>query len=257
MDKMFYSRLRDMIEASSDGRTAISDFMNPEEQYHSASYLKKDADNSVFAFYGGYPGAERRKLFIYPSYYEDDKAYKEEAQIASVAAVSIHGSGYIKHSHRSFMGAVLALGINRDTIGDIIVRDERDAYVICDVKIAGYLLSDQFHLEYVGRDKVTLERFIIPPDFDSGRSYEPVSDTIASPRLDAVIAALTGLSREKAKITVKTGMVFLNFTENTDCDSYVNNGDIISVRGFGKYKIDDVCTKTRKDRLRLSALKYI
>jgi RNA-binding protein YlmH len=109
----------------------------------------------------------------------------------------------------------------------------------------------------VGHDKVKLERYTLPGDFDAGRRYEHVSDTVASARLDSIVAALTGISREKAQSAVKSGIVCLNYIENTDCDSDVSDEDIISVRGFGKYKIEEVNTKTRKNRLRLSALKYI
>lgn len=257
MDKMFYSKLDDMQATVYDGRAVISGFMNPEEQYRTASYLKRDADNCIFVFFGGYADAERKKLFLFPSYYEDDKGYINSVTTASAVAVYIHGSGYTRLSHRSFMGAVLALGIERDKIGDIIVRNERDAFVLCDEKMAAFLLSEPCPLEYVGHDKVILERYTLPADFDAGRCYEQVTDTIALARLDSVVAALTGLSREKAKTAVKSGTVYLNFIENTDCDSNVGSDDIISIRGFGKYKIEDVKTKTRKDRLRLSALKYI
>lgn len=246
-----------MQAAVYNGKAVISGFMNPEEQYRTASYLKRDADNCIFAFFGGYPDAERKRLILFPSYYEDDTEYINSVKTASVAAVYIHGSGYTRLSHRSFMGAVLALGIERDKIGDIIVRNERDAFVLCDEKMAVFLLSEPSPLEYVGHDKVMIERYTIPADFDAGRSYEQVTDTIASARLDSVVSALTGLSREKAKAAVRSGTVYLNFIENTDCDSSVDGDDIISVRGFGKYKIVDVRIKTRKDRLRLSALKYI
>lgn len=246
-----------MVHAAAEGRTAVSGFMNPEEQYRASSYLKKDEDDCFYIFFGGYADAERRRLFIFPTYYAADKEYIDSKITASAVAVYIRGSGYERMTHRSFMGAVLALGIERDTIGDIIVRDERDAVVLCDEKITGFLFSEPCPLEYVGHDKVKIERYTLPVTFDAGRRYEQISDTVASARLDSIVAALTGLSREKAKTAVKSGVVCLNFIENTDCDSDVNDNDIISVRGSGKYKIKDVNTKTRKNRLRLFALKYI
>lgn len=250
-------RLDDMLEVAGDGRTAISGFMNPEEQYHTASYLKRDADNCFFVFFGGFGDAERKKLFVFPSYRKDSAEYVKNILTGSVAAVFIQGSGYVSLSHSSFLGAVLAPGIKREAIGDIIVRDGRDAIVFCDEKMAAFLLSGSCPIEYVGRDKVVIRPYIIPADFKADRLYKTVSDTIASARLDSVVAALTCLSREKAKAVIKSGAVFLNYIENIDCDSAVCDGDICSVRGFGKFKIADIHTKTRKDKICLMALKYI
>ena len=255
MEKLLSCKIDDMKSAALKGRDAVSCFLNPEEQYHTASCLRKDADNCIFAFYGGYPEAERKRLFLFPTYL-DNSDYIESVKTASVAAVYIRGSGYVRLSHRSFMGAVLALGIRRGMIGDIVVKNERDAIVFCDEKIAVFLLTEK-PLVYVDHDKIAVERYIITSDFDAGRKYERVADTIASARLDSVVTALTGLSRERAKTTVKNGDVNLNFTQIFDCHEYVKDNDIISVRGFGKYKIEDINTKTRKDRLRLFALKYI
>lgn len=255
MEKLLRSKIDDMKSTAVRGADAVSCFLNPQEQYHTASCLKKDADNCIFTFFGGYSEAERKKLFLFPAYRES-RDYIDSVKTASVTAVYIHGSGYVRLSHRSFMGAVLALGIRRDMIGDIVVKDGRDAIVFCDEKIAVFLLRECPSV-YVDHDKVTIERYIIPPVFDTGHRYEHVCNTIASARLDSVVAVLTGLSREKAKTTIRNGAVNLNFTQNFDCDSYINNDDIISVRGLGKYKIEDINTKTRKDRLRLSAFKYI
>ena len=85
LDKILYSRLDDMLYTVFGGRTAVSGFMNPEEQYRASSYLKKDEDDCFFAFFGGYADAERRRLFIFPPYYAGDKEYIDSKITASAA----------------------------------------------------------------------------------------------------------------------------------------------------------------------------
>lgn len=80
---------------------------------------------------------------------------------------------------------------------------------------------------------------------------------MASMRLDGVVKALCGLSREDASKLVARGDVSLNCFEKYETDREVQNGDIISVKGFGKYIVDSTGGRTRKDRLRVSARKYI
>lgn len=243
-----------MLRAAAGGRITVSGFMSPDEQYRAASYLKKDAEDCFFVFFGGYADAERKRLFIFPLFYAGDEKYAGDFTAAAIQAVNIRGSGYERLTHRSFMGAVLATGVERDTIGDIIVRDEYDAIVLCDEKIAGYLISE---LKFVSHDKVKTELITLPDNFNAERRYVYINGTVASARLDSVVASLTGLSREKAKNAIISGFVYLNYTVNNDCDSIICENDIISVRGCGKYKIGDISQRTKKNRLRLSALKYI
>ena len=50
-------------------------------------------------------------------------------------------------SHRDFLGAVLNLGINRNKIGDIFVK-EQQAYVYCKEDISAYIMENLFKIRH-------------------------------------------------------------------------------------------------------------
>ena len=89
------------------------------------------------------------------------------------------------------------------------------------------------------------------------QKFQPFTATVASERLDCVVAARFNLSREKAQNLIKGGFVEHNYETATKIDVDTKAGDIISARGFGKFVIRDISTLTKKGRLRLFADKYI
>lgn len=76
-------------------------------------------------------------------------------------------------------------------------------------------------------------------------------------RLDAVISTSFGISREKASSLVKNGCVKLNYCICDDNSKKIKEEDLISVRGFGRFKIDKITGTTKKDRITLVIKKYI
>lgn len=186
----------------------------------------------------------------------EDTLCDNALECAGIRTVLVSGSGYEKLDHRSFMGAILALGLSRDTVGDIIVRDEREAIIFTVRAAAELLLSQPPVLNYVGHDKVKIGEIQLPADFKPHHEYIPISAAVSSARLDAVVAGLSGLSREKAKNIVIRGDVAVNSVSEIRPDLTVGVGAILSVRGFGKFRIKTLGGSTRSGRLRMSALKF-
>lgn len=178
------------------------------------------------------------------------------AEAAGLRYVHVRGSGYYELDHRSFLGAVLALGLSRDTVGDIIVRDGREAIIITVRAAAELLLSQPPVLTYVGRDKVRVSETALPPDYEPERRFTELSITVASPRLDAVVSELARLSRDKAKAAVTGGAVAVSGRVEQRPDREVVRGDVLSVRGHGKFVIGESGT-TSRGRVRLAVKKYI
>ena len=98
------------------------------------------------------------------------------------------------------------------------------------------------------------------PDYDGelpvAQRFSELRDTVASPRLDAVVAALAGLSRGESARRILTGLVSVNHLPQTAV-SVVKAGDVLSLRGTGRFVIDDLSGVTRKGRLVLRARKYL
>ena len=128
------------------------------------------------------------------------------------------------------------------------------AVIFCDATIAPFLLSEW---KKVGNDTVRISE-IEPTALElPARRFADVYDTIATPRLDSVVASLCRLSRDRAKTAVESGLVELNFETEERPDRTVEEGAILSVRGFGRFRILSVSEQTKKGRCRLMAQKYL
>ena len=141
-------------------------------------------------------------------------------------------------------------------VGDIVFCDgeREEAILFCDAQISDFILGE---LKKVASDTVRVERTTLSADFTPKRSFAHILDTVASPRLDCVVAALCSLSREKAQSAVIAGLVEVDFECDTRPDRTLGAPCLVSVRGYGKFRINSVSEQTRRGRLRLDADKYI
>ena len=214
-----YARLGDIEKRAARGDMGISAFLSPRELHYAKGFLARKGV-SFFSF-GGYSDAERQRVYILPEYIEeisDIDELSEYGYSCGISVIEAKGSGFEKLSHRSFMGSLLALGIERDVIGDIVMISEDSAVVFCDESISEFLVSSW---ERAGRDKIKVTKSSLRKDFCPKRNYAPLSDTVASARIDCVVAAICSLSREKARAAVLDGLVELDYEEETRPDREV------------------------------------
>ena len=250
-----FARLDDLRERAVRGEVGVSAFLSPREIHYAGTFLKKRG--CAFVEFGGYRNAERKRIYILPEYMEDAHDAKEIAAFGAelgICALKVKGSGFCQLSHRDFMGAVLGLGIERSVIGDIILIEENTAVIICDEAIAQFLLSS---LESVGKDKVKTSRIELDDGFEMSRSYAPINDTVASARLDCVVAALCSLSRDKSRQVVLDGVVEVDYEVCEQPDREIKPVCLISVKGYGKFRVISLSDKTRKGRYRLQGEKFL
>ena len=259
--KELLARIEDCIDASDTGSLSKTKFLSPAEAFYAKRILNEKGLMHRAAFLGGFADAERERLVVLPSYldgYDETpedllKEYFPTEAEELITAVKLSGSGYRELSHRDYLGSILGLGVERDAVGDIIVIDSQTAYAFVLDSIAKLILDG---LLRIGSDKVKSEIVTLGDDFAYKRKFISISDTVASARLDCVVASLTNLSRDKAQRLVMSGLCQFNFTEEERCDRAVKAGDIITLRGYGKFIVRDISGQTKKGRLRLLADKY-
>ena len=232
------------------------------ERRRAERILKAHGMHENYWFFGGHPTAERACLFLLPDYLvamlPEDEAERERElpsyladEIAeAVVALLIKGSGFRNLSHRDYLGAILGLGIERDAIGDVAVQDEHSAILFCPRTLAAFLVGE---LTKVGSDTVRSRECVIDESFTDGKKYRPISDTVASARLDCVVAALCNLSREAAQSAVKSGLVEVDFEPEERVDTVLEPPITVSVRGHGRFILRSFDGETKKGRLRLKA----
>ncbi len=269
------ARLDDLSRRAAGGVLSASSFLSPREVKYAARQLSSRLSAGTAVLWGGYPSAERRRAILLPDYTEglvDPAALAADPPAALAAAgfsdladevreavclLSVRGSGYRPLSHRDYLGAILGLGLERDAIGDILVADTDEApaaLILTDRRLSDFLLSD---LQKVATDTVRVSRPDPAAVTIPARRTEPVRDTVASERLDCVVAALCNLSREKAQSAIRQGLCELDYEPATDCDRPVAPPATLTVRGYGKFLVEAFDGETRKGRMRLVAGKYV
>jgi len=263
--------------SSAEYAAAVMPFLTPRERLlvHDALLRCHRADRAFF--WGGCRGCERTMAVFLPdwrmtempplpkggyegAFDEEREAWfavllREDPSLAEeipLCALQITGSGFASLSHRDFMGAILALGIERSVLGEIVVTAE-GALIFTTPDIAVYLTEN---LTKIGRDAVKIKPAEPDPVMVIPREYETVSVTAASPRIDGVVRALTNLSREDAADLVRAGMVERNYSPVLDVDRQILPGDVLTIRGWGKCRVDRTDEETKRGRRRILCRKY-
>jgi RNA-binding protein YlmH len=221
---------------SAQGSWVLTDFLTPREEYLAKSVAARMGH--VVETSGGHEYAERKRMLVMPDqWYPTPSDFEIDCLKLEALDGEIH--------HKDVLGSVLGLGVQRKTIGDIsIVR--RFAYVFVARQMTHFVYDE---LHRVGRTTVSVTKEDEAPKLPPP-AYEDRDITVASLRLDAVIAGACHLSRSQAQTAVERGHVTLNFREAVSRDE-VDEGDILSLRGFGRVKVVEAMGATRRDRIRL------
>lgn len=245
-DRLLVSHILDMIEICGKSYTPRFSAFLDERQAMLAESVMREQHCEDYELYGGYEGASRRILGIFPQYYE------RSGEDFPIAALVFRYRAADRLSHRDFLGAFMSRGINRNTVGDIIVENGRaTAFVYSTVKFA--LMSEISKIGSAGV-KVSEEE---APVIGSGQSFTEKSGTVPSLRLDCVVSLAAGVSREKSASLIKGGYAAVMYETAQSASYQLSVGDIFSVRGYGKFILYSVNGKTKKDRIHITVKKYI
>ena len=244
-DRFFQDRLRDAASrALRDNAPTFLGFFDEHQAKEAAAFLGARTPYSV-AFYGGYPSAERVMVGFFPS-------SKIELSLFPITAITAEFPAEYSVSHRDVLGSLMALGLQRETLGDILVEPGR-AVTFCRCEIAPLVLQE---LDTIGGVGVRLQKGAQEP-LPPLASFLHINDTISSPRLDCIVAVLARTSRGAAAELIKKELVAVNHTSCRLGNIEIKEDDILSIRGYGKFRIDSIGPLTRKGRLRFCARKYI
>lgn len=242
--KLMLSKACDLYgKAFSISKDFFTKFLSPLE---SAIISNRFPKGELFIhFFGGYDEAERTVCAF--SAYE----YGLDFPITALDLKTKSKSASL--SHRDYLGSILSLGIKRETIGDIIITDT-GAIVFCLEEIADYIADNLLKIGGVGvvvTKEPSLQRLGIK------REYNVVSSTVSSMRCDSIVASALNLARGKASELIERGLVTLNYETAKSSHQLIKDGDVISVRGHGKFKVQTDGHLTKKGRIHVNLCKYI
>lgn len=150
-------------------------------------------------------------------------------------------------NHRNVLGAVLGTGIQRDRIGDIHLHSW-GAQVVCLKEAADSL---EWTLTSIGHDEASITIESVEALEISETQWQEQVVVVSSLRVDAVAAAVWNLSRGDAQDLVRRERIKINYKTASSPSQAVEPGDLISIRGFGRFDILENLGTTRKDRMRI------
>lgn len=228
--------------AQKSGVPRFSAFLNERE-----AIVAECAVKGSLCFYGGYDGAMRRMCGVLEGTYAQE--LPPEA-VFPVRAVTFSFRKGDKLTHRDFLGALLALGIERKLLGDILVTE--GCAVVFVHEIAEELVLG---VDKIGKTGVSAESGITKPLPE--QKIQRIDATVSSLRLDCVVSAAANTSREKSAALIKSGMVNADFLPCTNVSAVVKENTIISIRGSGRYRLAGISGETRKGRIRITVEKYV
>ena len=148
----------------------------------------------------------------------------------------------------------MKLGIEREKIGDILVAEDGVDIIVC-ADIANSLLSLLPTLTRFSKSKfniITLSNVRIPTT-----NTEKMEIIIPSLRIDSIVSELVHSSRAKALELINSERVFVNFEIITKSSKFINYGDIITIRGKGRFKIESLISSTKSGNIKIEVSKYI
>ncbi len=238
---MDIKRLKELADRSYNGgiytftdfcdMAAISEFYAHEREF----------DHAHPKLFGGYDMAERRMIRFGD---EAELGYEVDFPIKSLAIKPLKAEFADELSHRDYLGALMNLGIRREMIGDIFVRD-RVALVFCKDSIADYIIDNLRRVRHTSVS-VSIEENI--SELTGPRLTEKIVQ-VTSARVDAVISRVFNMSRQESLNLFPVGNVYLNGRICTENAKALKAGDIVSARGYGKFEFMEEIGESRKGKL--------
>ena len=247
-DEFLLKRIRELANLSYQRDiVTFTDFLNLNEQ-NMLSTLKLHQMGVNVKLFGGYEHAERRMAAFYPG--TVGFSWDFPIDCLKIEPKALRFSEDL--SHRDYLGAILNLGVDRSVAGDILMKD-KEAWFFCLHKMSEFFIENLVRVKHT----TVLVSRVEQAEEIPGPEVELISGTCASVRLDALIGLAFQTSRSSMVSFIESGLVFVNGKLVTSNGYEPKEGDIISVRGKGRFIYDGISRQTKKGRLGVSLRKYV
>ena len=253
-DKLCLAQVLDKIEISNKrNKIEYTDFLDMYQVSLVENFLKKNQIEN-YKLYGGYEDAERKILIVYSDKFDNNMIEKNYEKILKIVRVTLPDVDKGKYSHRNYLGGIVKLGLKREKIGDILVN-ENGADIITIQEFSEVLKKELPSLTRFENSNISIE------DLKNMKrqelKIEEVKIIVPSLRLDNIISDLARTSRSKASEIISQERVFVNGQNETKNSKQIKLGDIITIRGKGRFVIKEFTGTTRSGRTVILIEKYV
>ncbi len=249
-DKLKFMHLKNQIQCT--------DFLDGYQQTVVEKMLQMCKEKQA-VLEGGYEEAQRKMLFLYPAkvqpLFEEDRN-QNTVIVGMIKVISIILPKELqgRYHHREYLSGIMKLGVEREKIGDILVS-EQGADILVHNDMVSFLQTHLQDLTRFQKAQITCKEItnlkIMPIQKEESIILVPQL------RLDVVISEILHLSRSKASQIIEEQRVFVNYELKTKNAMILKQGDILTIRGKGKFEIGEIISQTAKGKLRLEVKKYV
>lgn len=252
-DKYFVSKILDQVELSNKRKkvtnTEFLDLHKKSIAVQTMNYLKQP-----YLLFGGFESAERQMLILYSNDINEKKIQEHCDSCIAVIQVHLPSMLYNKYSHRDYLSGIMKLGIKREKCGDILVNSEGADYIV-HPDIADFVIDN---LKQLTRFKKSSIRKIERQEMNIlEKEKEELKVIVPTERLDSVVSELAHTSRNQANTIIKENRILINDVVEIKNSKMLKIGDIITIRGKGKFEFVEIIGETSKGKKLLKLLKYV
>ncbi|WP_173916548.1 RNA-binding protein [Halobacillus sp. Marseille-Q1614] len=219
-----------------------TDFLNPREQQILKSVMGTHPDLK-WSLSGGPHNAERKRAIIAPEY-----EMIEEEDFSLTLLEAEYAEKFLTIEHRDVLGSFMALGIKREKLGDLVVKEGK-IHIVTASEISDYI---RMNFTSIKNANVQFSEKPLDEIMESDETWKFKDSTISSLRLDVVVKEIYGVSRKKAAMFIEAQHVKVNFRTVDNPAFIVEEGDLISVRGKGRSQLSVIHGRTKKDKYKVT-----
>ena len=253
-DKLLLSQIADKIGfVEKRNKIEHTNFLDMYQIELVHSFLNKAKINN-YVLWGGYESAERQVLILYPDKLTKDMVEKNYDKIFKIVRVNLAESQKGTLLHKNYLGGIIKLGVKREKIGDIVVKDD-GADIIVVEDISKFLVQE---LPSLTRFKESnIEETSILNIRKNEVKIEEIKIIVPSLRLDNFVSDLAKTSRTKAVEIINNERVFINGQCQLKTSKEIKMGDTLTIRGKGRFVVKEFVGNTRSGRYVVLIEKYV
>ncbi len=234
MDNLKFKKLEQLVDkVYSSNKPYLSKFLDESE----VTYLSKFNKINI-EFFGGFNHSKKNRAFL------SSKDFDVTPNFNLTVFKIIYNKKFTNIEHKHVLGTLMALGIARDVIGDIVV--DNDIYFSVTNEIKEFIIQN---LKVINKASIILEE--VYDLIEIKENFIEKEITASSLRIDLIISNVFNLSRNAINDFFDHDYVLLNNITVNKSFKTVNLNDVIICRTKGKFKIVNILNSTRNNKYKI------
>ncbi|MCA1029994.1 RNA-binding protein [Bacillus timonensis] len=221
--------------------TKLTDFLDPREQELVRVVVGNNSDVKV-SFFGGNETTERKRALLYPYFFQP-----EQDDFGVVLYQITYPSKFTTIEHRQVLGALMSIGLKRGKYGDILIKDDV-IQLVAAKEVSDYI---GLNFESIGKVNISLKEMEISECLTIENEWIDKHITVSSTRLDVILASIHNISRQKVQTMINANLVKVNWKMIENASFDCKEGDVLSLRGYGRCKLLTFEGVTKKEKIKI------